>query len=71
MLYGSDDTHNKNRNATLATPRQDTSRRVRMTSIEKITPCFFTYFLITKAPKQKLIEKVTLFFGFLWLFQKK
>ena len=38
---------------------------------KKITPCFFTYFLITKAPKQKLIEKVTLFFGFLWLFQKK
>ena len=31
----------------------------------------FTYFLITKAPKQKLDEKVTLFFGFLWLFQKK
>ena len=51
--------------------QDNTSRRVRMTSIEKITPCFFTYFLITKAPKQKLIEKVTLFFGFLWLFQKK
>ena len=45
MLFGSDDTHNKNRNATLATPRQDTSRRVRMTSIEKkITPCFFHIF---------------------------
>jgi hypothetical protein len=73
MLYSSDDTHIKNRNDTRATPRRDkdTPRRVRMTSIEKITPCFFTYFLITKAPKQKLIEKVTLFFGFLWLFQKK
>ena len=67
MLYGSDDTHNKNRNATprhVTTCAHDINRK-------KITPCFFTYFLITKAPKQKLIEKVTLFFGFLWLFQKK
>ena len=72
MLYSSDDTHIKNRNDTRATPRQDMSQRVRMTSIEKKSHhVFFTYFLITKAPKQKLIEKVTLFFGFLWLFQKK
>jgi len=44
MLYSSDDTHNKNRNATLATPRQDTSRRVRMTSIEKNHTMFFHIF---------------------------
>ena len=79
MLYSSDDTHIKNRNDTRATPRQDTChatpRHVTTCAHDinrkKITPCFFTYFLITKAPKQKLIEKVTLFFGFLWLFQKK
>ena len=44
MLYSSDDTHNKNRNATLATPRQDTSRRVRMTSTEKNHTMFFHIF---------------------------
>ena len=43
MLFGSDDTHNKNRNATLATPRQDTSRRVRMTSIEKKSHHVFSH----------------------------
>ena len=72
MLFGSDDTHNKNRNATRATPRQrHVTTCAHDINRKKITPCFFTYFLITKAPKQKLIEKVTLFFGFLWLFQKK
>ena len=43
MLYSSDDTHIKNRNDTRATPRQDTSQRVRMTSIEKKSHHVFSH----------------------------
>ena len=43
MLYSSDDTHIKNRNDTRATPRQDMSQRVRMTSIEKKSHHVFSH----------------------------
>ena len=48
MLYRSDDTHNKNRNATLAT-----SRRVRMTSIEKNHTMLFHIFPHNEGTKAK------------------